>query len=59
MVKSSFSEPKNQRQLNILRPIYLKKRFVGLICANKLEGLGVFFTAATQLIWASFISTKK
>ena len=41
MVKNSFSEPKNQRMLNISRPIYFKKisahRFVGLICTNKLE----------------------
>ena len=74
MVKNSFSEPKNQRKLDISRPIYLKKisahRFVGLICTNKLErfffsikfffqGLGAFFTTATRLIWASFFSTKK
>ena len=73
MVMNSFSEPKNQRKLNISRPVYFKKisahRFVGLICTNKLEGfffrkfffqrLGAFFTTATRLIWASFFSTKK
>ena len=64
---------KNDRTVNISRPIYLKKisahRFVGLICTNKLEGiflqknflqgLGAFFTTAKALIWASFFSTKK
>ena len=71
MVTSSFSEPKNQGQLNISRHICFKKnsahRFVCLICRNKLEGLffektffqGAFFTAATQLIQASFLSTEK
>ena len=73
MVKNSFSEPKNQRKLNISRPIYLKKNsvhcFVGHICTNELEGifyrknffqgLGAFFTTATQLIWVAFSSTKK
>ena len=73
MVKNSFSEPKNQRKLNISRPIYFLKIsahcFVSLICTNKLEeiffqksfffqGLGAFFTTATWLIWASFFSTK-
>ena len=41
MMKNNFLEPKNQRKLNILRPIFLKKfsahRFVDLICINKLE----------------------
>ena len=72
MMENSFSEPKNQRKLNISRPIYFKKipahYFVGLICTNKLEeyffrknfyqGLGAFITNATRLIWASFFSTK-
>ena len=70
MVKSIFSEPKNQQKLNISRPIYFTKisahHFVGLICTNKLEGfekkffqgLGAFFTTATRLIWASFFSQK-
>ena len=69
---NSFSEPKNQRKLNISRPVYFKKisahRFVGLICTNKLEGfffrkcffqrLGAFFTTATRLIWALFFPQK-
>ena len=73
ILKNSFSEIKNQRKLNISRPIYFKKlsahRFVGLVCTNKLEGLffekiffqglRAFFTTATRLIWASFFSTKK
>ena len=41
MVKNSFLEPKNQRELNISKPVYFKNvsahRFVGLICTNKLE----------------------
>ena len=73
MVKNSFSEPKNQRKLNISRPIYLKKisahRFVGLICTNKLkgiffrnfffQGLRAFFTTTTQLIWRHFFQKKQ
>ena len=73
MVKNSFSEPKNQRKLNISRPIYLKKisahRFVGPICTNKLkgiffrnfffQGLRAFFTTATQLIWRHFFQKKQ
>ena len=73
MVKNSFSEPKNQRKLNISRPVYFKKvsahRFVGLICTNKLEGfffekkffqgLGAFFTTATILIWGAILFHKK
>ena len=73
MLKASFSEPKNQRKLNISRLVCFKKtsahNFVGLICANKLKGfffrkhffkgLGALFTTATRLIWASFFSTKK
>ena len=73
MVKNSFSEPKNQRKLNISRPIYLKKisvqRFVGLICTNKVkgfffwkfffQGLEAFFATATGLILASFFFHKK
>ena len=72
-VKNSFSEPKNQQMLSILRPVYFKKisahLFIVLICTNKLEGifflknffqgLGVFFTTATRLIWASFFSTQR
>ena len=42
MVKNSFLKPKNQRMLNISRPIYFKKisvhRFVRLTCTNKLKG---------------------
>ena len=41
MVKNSFSQPKNQRELNISKPVYFKNvsahRFVGLICTSKLE----------------------
>ena len=46
-VKNSFLDPKTQRKLNNLRPVYLKKisahRFVGLICTNKLEAVFFFF----------------
>ena len=73
MVKNSCSESKNQRKLNISRPIYLKKisahRFVGPICTNKLkgiffrnfffQGLRAFFTTATQLIWRHFFQKKQ
>ena len=71
LVKNSFSEPKNQRKLNISRPIYFQ-----IIQHNNLQvlsvqitwkdfffeifflqGLGVFFTTAARLIWASFFST--
>ena len=42
MTKNSFSEQKNQRKLNISRPIYFEKIsadcFVGLTCTNKQEG---------------------
>ena len=69
MEKSNFSEP---LKLNISRLIYLKKispyRFEDLICTNKLDGfffrktffqgLGAFFMAEKQLIWAPFFSTK-
>ena len=72
-VKNSFSKPKNQQMLSILRIDYFKKisahLFIVLICTNKLEGiffqkfffqgLGVFFTTATRLIWASFFSTQR
>ena len=41
--KNNFSEPKNHRKLNILRPIYFKKisahRFEDCICTNELDGL--------------------
>ena len=75
MVKKSFSEPKNQRKLNILRSIFFEKisshSFVGVICTYKREGfffffeknffqgLEAFFTTAAWLIWVSFFSKKK
>ena len=71
LVKNSFSETKNQRKLNISRPIYFE-----IIQHNNLQvlsvqitwkdfffeifflqGVGAFFTTATPLIWASFFST--
>ena len=70
MVKNSFSEPKNQRKLNISRHIYLKKisaHCFGLICMNKLKGIFFrifffprsFFTTATRLIWRHFFHKKQ
>ena len=64
-VKNSFLDPKTQRKLNILRPVYFKKisahRFVGLICTNKLEefffqknlfqGLGAFSTKKNVILF--------
>ena len=67
MVKDSFSEPKNKRELNISTPIYFEKNpahdFVGFICTNKGEGFffrkNFFSRTAARLIWASFFPTKK
>ena len=57
MLKNSFSEPNNQRKLNISRPICFKKtsahRFVDLICTNWLEGFffrKIFFS----MTWSFF-----
>ena len=65
IVKKNFSEPYNYRNLNISRPIYLKKksahRFEDHICTNKLERLqrlGAFFVTAKPQTWVSFFSTK-
>ena len=74
MVKNSFSEPKNQRKLDISRPIYLKKisahRFVGLICTNKLErfflswknfffkGMELFYDCSTTNLVVTFFHKK-
>ena len=66
MEKNNFSEPKNHGNLNISKPIYLKKiarGSVGLIGTYKLEGfffflktfffkdLELFFTTAKPLTW--------
>ena len=71
-MKNSFLEPKNQRKLNISRPVHFEKisahYIVGLICKNKREGffcrkilfqgLGAFLATAARLIWASFFPQK-
>ena len=72
IVKKNFSEPYNYRNLNISRPIYLKKiphTVLKIISAQiswkkfffekKLfQGLGAFFVIAKPLTWVSFFSTK-
>ena len=72
IVKNSFLEPKNQRKLNISRPVYFEKIsahcFVGLICTNKRKGFFFrkkifsrtmsFFHDRSTTNLASFFSTK-
>ena len=58
MVKKSFSEPKNQRKLNILRPIFFEKisshSFVGVICTYKREGFFFFWKKFFSRTWSFF-----
>ena len=72
IVKKHFLDPQNHRNLNISRPIYLKKirrSALKIISAqiswknffSKIffQGLEAFYTNAKPLIWTSFFPPKK